>query len=123
MTELVGVGLVCAFTAYVLNAMGFGGVRLFLVFSGVVMLSATAERAGEIIARIIPIIPEEAGTLASSALRVLGIGYVGGFFSDVCFELGARGASDALSLFMRIEIAAVALPYLIDVISLFGEII
>ena len=123
MMEIACVAAVTAIAGYILNAMGFSGVRVFLVFSTSVMTVIALGRVGEVLKMITPVTEGAAGELIGDAVRVVGIGYVGGFFSDTCRELGALGASDALSLFMRAEIALVALPYLLEIVSLAGEVL
>ena len=123
MSELIAVGFIIASAAYILNAMGFAGTRAFLAFGSAVMLVFILGRVGEVIAPLLPIMDSPVGELADSAVRIAGIGYIGGFFSDVCLELGARGASDAISLLLRIEIAAVVVPYLMDILSMARELL
>ena len=123
MSELIAVGFIIASAAYILNAMGFAGTRAFLAFGSAVMLVFILGRVGEVIAPLLPIMDSPVGELADSAVRIVGIGYIGGFFSDVCLELGARGASDAISLLIRIEIAAVVVPYLMDILSMARELL
>ena len=123
MMELISIAFITASAAYILNALGFGGTRVFLVFGSVVMLLFVLRRAGDVISELIPLFYAPVGELADAALRVVGIGYIGGFFSDACLELGARGAADAISLFLRVEIVALVMPYFIDILSLAGGLI
>lgn len=123
MNEILCIALVTAAVGYILSAMGFGGTRLFLVFSATVIFTLAVGRVGELIGEIASFIPSGVGELGSSLIRALGIGYIGGFFSDSCRELGAVGAADALSLFTRAELAMLALPHLLRVISLAGELL
>lgn len=123
MTEIVAVAVITAVSAYILNALGFGGTRLFLAFSSVIMLIFAVERIGEELSRLLPIFTSSAEGILVSSLKVLGIGYIGGFFSDFCEELGAHGAASWLSLMLRIETLAVVLPYFTDILALAKELL
>lgn len=123
MTELVAVSVITAVSAYILNALGFGGTRLFLVFSSVVMLIFTLGRVGDVISRLVPLFTPLGDGILVAALKVLGIGYIGGFFSDFCEELGARGAASGLSLMLRLETLGVVLPYFTDILALAKELL
>lgn len=57
-------------------------------------------------------LPQDADEYVSVALRIVGIGYIGGISSDVCREVGEGGLARAASLCARLEIIALSLPYM-----------
>lgn len=123
MSEFVGIAVISAVCGYLLDRLGFGGTRLYFSFVSVVMMLACVRAAAPLISGIMDFSPSGlAADVGTAALRVLGIGYVGGFFSDFCAQLGAKGASDGLLLFTRIQILSVVMPYFIDLLGSFGEL-
>lgn len=121
MSEVIGVAVISAVCGYLLEQLGFGGTRLYFAFSSVIMLLICIEAAGPLLSSLMSLAEGELATeVGGAALRVLGIGYIGGFFSDFCSGLGAKGASDGLMLFTRIQIIGVVMPYFLDVLRLSG---
>ena len=119
MIRMVGIAVISSFAAFVLEKLGFGGTRLYLAFASLVMLIAGVEGLGTVIGSLTDIkSPSVATDVVGAALRVLGIGYIGGFFSDFCIELGAKSAADGLMLLTRVEIISVVMPYFTELLSL-----
>ena len=124
MSEFVGIAVISAVCGFLLEQLGFGGTRLYLSFVSVILMLVCIRAAAPIISGIMGFSPSgTAADVGAAALRVLGIGYVGGFFSDFCAQLGAKSASDGLLLFTRIQILAVVMPYFLDLLGSFGELI
>ncbi len=124
MTEFVGIAVILAVCTYVLDTLGFGGTRLYLAFGSVLLLLVTLEGVKPIIEEIIDLYPSELSeNIGTAALRVLGIGYIGGFFADFCQQLGAKAASDGLNLFTRVQMLSVVMPYFLDVLRSVGELL
>ena len=57
------------------------------------------------------------GEVAADVLKIVGVGYVFGFCSDVCSELGERSVAEALALAGRLEVLGIALPYLMRIVE------
>ena len=79
----------------------------------VVILTLLFEAAGELreslgIIASMTSLREEAGAV----VKIVGVGYLAGISSDICTELGERGISKAVTLAGRVEILAIALPFL-----------
>ena len=55
----------------------------------------------------------------SSAVRIIGAGYLGGVSADVCRELGEGGVAKCITTVTRLELIAVSLPYISE---LFGTV-
>ena len=124
MIRMVGIAVVSVLSAYVLDKLGFGGTKLYLAFVCTVIFIGCMDGIRELLGAFGGITPPPlASEISVAALRVVGIGYIGGFFSDFCSELGARGAADGLLLFTRVEMLAVVMPYFLDILSLAGELL
>ena len=54
---------------------------------------------------------------ASAALKVVGIGYLSGIGQDVCRELGETGAARSISIVSRLELIAIAAPFISDALT------
>ena len=123
MKEFLCIAIIIAVSGYILNTLGFMGTRLFFAFGSVVLSLFLVGRAGELLSPLLPLLDAGGTELAASAMKVVGISYIGGFFSDFCTELSARGAAEGIVLLTRIEIAAVAMPYFTKILSLAGELL
>ena len=53
-----------------------------------------------------------------SALKVIGVGYLGGICADVCSELGEVGAASAVVTVSRLEILILTAPYFVEVVEM-----
>ena len=62
-------------------------------------------------------LPEDVDEYVSVALRIVGIGYIGGISSDVCREVGEGGLARAASFAARFEIIAICTPYIKDIVE------
>ena len=125
MMEIFGIAVVSAVCGYVLDTLGFRGTRLYFAFVGAVMLIAAVEAAAPLLSEVMHFASAggAAMEIGTAALRILGIGYIGGFFSDFCIQLGAKGASDGLLLFARIQMLAVVMPYFLDILNSAEELL
>ena len=121
MSEVIGIAVISAVCGYILEQLGFGGTRLYFACVSVIMLIFCIDAIGPLLSSLMSFPRGELVTdVGGAALRVLGIGYVGGFFSDFCIGLGAKGASDGLTLFTKIQILGVVMPYFLDILRLAG---
>ncbi len=123
MTEFVGVAVVCAVCGYILDTLGFRGTRVYLAFVSALLLIVTLGAASPLISELMSFSRGElTADIGASALRVLGIGYIGGFFSEFCTQLGAKGAADGLTLFARVQMLGVVMPHFLDILRSAGEL-
>ena len=123
MMQMAGIAVISAASAYVLDALGFGGTKLFIAFASVLILIGSLDGMYGIFEQLSQLsVPSIGKRITADALRVLGIGYVGGFFSDFCIQLGAKGVSDGLLIYTRVQMMAVIMPYLSDVLAVAGEL-
>ena len=116
--------LVSLASVLILKAFSFKGAPIVAVLFGIAVII----RGAEIIAPsllLFPSLPDGVSEYASSALKAVGIGYIGGITSDTCRELGESGLAKAASLLAKFEITAVAYPYIREIaekcLALIGE--
>ena len=119
MLKLSFAALLVAMLAALLSELGFRQKKLFVTLSLVVIFSLLADALGQILSSVTNVARLEGiGDCAKSAIKAVGVGYVLGFASDICDELGEKGLSSAVSVAARIEIFLIALPYFEKVIRL-----
>ena len=53
-----------------------------------------------------------------TALKIIGLGYLGGITSDICSDMGEMLLSKAVVLVCRIEIVLVASPYFFEIVKM-----
>ena len=114
-------GLVFAFSAVLLRNFSWRGAPVFAALCSVVILSLVPSYFKDVIG--IFKLYEGAAESASAILKIIGIGYLFGVSSDVCRELGEGGIASALTLVGRLEIVAVALPFIAELIELALELL
>lgn len=114
-----GLALVGALLSFILSAMGYSGARLVSVTASIMLLIASVGIVGEALAEV-AWIGDAAGIseIASTALRVTGIGYVGGICYDVCLDMGERGIASAVLTVGRAEILLITAPVVSDILKL-----
>ncbi len=115
----MGLGLLVACAALILRQLGFGATPAVICLGLVMLLSLCAEGLGSI-GREIEKIGEwsNISEYASSVLKVIGIGYVSGMSSDVCETLGEGAVARGILLLGKLEILAVALPYVSEILTM-----
>ena len=56
--------------------------------------------------------------LVRSALKVIGVGYLGGICADVCSELGEKSTASAVITVAKLEILILTAPYFVKVVEM-----
>ena len=118
------IGLLLAVVSYLLSQLGFRGVRAFGALALVALLLVISASTGELFGAIgnLPL-SEGVTDITRSALKIVFVGYVFGFSSDIAAELGEGGIASAVMIGARIEMMLIALPYIKDIIKLALELI
>ena len=110
--KICALGIILAFVCLMLSEMGFKGKKAFALLSSVIILIGLVSELGSIFSETSSLFEDtEVGDTAKAALKVVGLGYVFGISADVTEELGEVGISRALTLFGRVEILGMTLPY------------
>lgn len=117
--KICALGVLLAVVGFLLSEIGFKGKRAFALLSFVLIGISVLSDAGELFSEILSL-SEGLGVAdtAKGALKVVGIGYVFGISSDIADQLGETGVSKALTLAGRIEILALTIPYIKEIIEL-----
>ena len=121
---VMGFLLLCAAALLILRNLGYRGVPVIAAMIPVVLIGAFAGRAGEGLSSFSELASlPELSEYASAALRVVGIGYLGGVGADVCKELGEVGIARCISLAARAELIIICVPYVIQTVHTLLEFI
>ena len=124
MFTAAALGLLLAVVLYLLSQLGFRGVRAFSALSIVAVLLAVSVSSGEIFSEINALVNVgEVADITRSALKIVFVGYVFGFSSDIAAELGESGVASAITIGGRVEMMLISLPYVKDIIKLALELI
>ena len=116
---------VCAIAVFaailyaLLDNLGVRSKGLFGTLCALMILSALGDSLGGLLSSMLSI-AENTGIseAASCALRTVGLGYVFGFTSDFCAELGEGVIAKAVSVVGKIQIFLVAYPYFEKTVAL-----
>ena len=105
-------------SAFLLKNFGWRGTPIFTAIA-LVLFIAEAQGELEYIFSSIKKIGIESGIedALSSAIKVLGIGYLFGICADICRELSEAGIAKAVEVVGRVEIIAVVVPYFEEIIK------
>lgn len=122
--ELLGSVFILAVSAFLLRSFGWRGAPVFAVLCVVLILSDTTAKISDTFSPLL-LFSEDLGMKDSceAALKILGLGYLYGISSDVIRELGENSIAKAVETVGRVEIIAVSLPYLEEIIRLGVELI
>ena len=119
---LLGVGILLAFSFYLLSALGAKGAPLYLTLGAVFLFSLASEPYFDAVEELFTI-PTNALTRDATVTvsKALALGYLFGMGADLCENLGANTLSKTLIFGGRMLIFSLGLPYLRSLISLAGE--
>lgn len=124
MLKVCALGIVAASAAFLLKDFGWKGTPVLCLICFVGILSLAGERLSQL--RELFLFVGREGELTQSVesiLKVIGIGYLSGLTAESCRELGAGSVATAVNLVGRLEVAAVMLPYLVEIIKLGTELL
>ena len=114
-----GAALTGAFLSFMLSAMGYRGARLVSVSASLMLFIFAAGSIGDILDELEWVRDTEGiSEIATTALKVIGIGYLGGICYDVCMDMGERGIASAVLTVGRVEILLIVAPIVSDMLKL-----
>ena len=121
---MLGVALIGGLLCYLLKQIGFQGGRLLSasVSLGIALLGMM--RAGELIQELLPFAKDMGlDALADGVMKVVGIGQTFAVLSDSFVELGETTIGKAVLVVGRVEILAISLPYLQQILEMSKELL
>ena len=120
--KVVAYALITLFLGTLLKELGFKGAKLVFLLGIVSVIGATVIYIGDMISSI-PGMEDDVREYTVAMLKIIGVGYVFGVCSDICSELGENVLSTAVTLFGRVEIITLSLPFVKMIVEKGLEII
>lgn len=107
-----------------LASLGFKSKGLFITLAALVMLGTLGEGVSDVFDKIL-YFSEGAGITdaVKTALRVIGLGYVFGFTSEICLSLGEPLIASVVTAAGRVQLVLVVFPYIQEVVKLGMELL
>ncbi len=117
--KIIALSLIAAFLGAILSEMGCKSKKAVVaVFCIVIFLGIVGEVSG-LFSELLSLGEQsEIASLAKCALKIIGLGYVFGISADICEELSENRIASLLTLFSRIEMLLVTLPYIREMIQM-----
>lgn len=109
--KVIAYTLITLFLGFILKELGFKGSKLVFLLGTVSLVGLSVIALGEAVSAL-PKVGEESAEYAKAILKIIGVGYAFGICSDICAELGETSLGGAVTLFGRIEIVLISLPYI-----------
>ena len=116
--------IISVLLSVLLGSLGFKSKGLFITLVALIMLGSLGEGLSDISGEILSF-SDMAGITdaAKSALRVIGLGYVFGFTSEICLSLGEPLIASVVTAAGRVQLLVVVYPYIQDVVKLGSELL
>ena len=112
----IACALITLFLGILLRELGFKGNKLVLLLGTVSLIGYAVIGLGDMIATL-PGVLGENEVYAVAMLKIVGVGYAFGVCSDICTELGESGLSGAVTLFGKVEIMILSLPFVKNILE------
>jgi hypothetical protein len=109
--KVIAFALLTLFLGVLLRELGFKGSRLVVLLGTVSVLGLCVIYVGEAVS-LFPGLDGDGREYSVAMLKMVGVGYAFGICSDVCRELGETGLASAVSLFGRVEILMLSMPFI-----------
>ena len=116
---VVGFLILSAIVAVLIKGMGFKGAELFVTLAAAVFFGIAIEAVGMLKESIFASLAVDGvESYTTDAMKLVGVGYLGGIGSDICREMGEGGIAKCIGIATGIEMLALALPYAEEIIEL-----
>lgn len=123
--EIIALGIVATITVVLLKESKPEIAALVGVGAGVIIIIMVLDSLFEIIYAFYDI-ADQTGIdkgIFSSVLKIIGIGYISEFSSNICADAGAKSIGDKISFAAKVIIMVLALPIMQALIKIITEII
>ncbi len=123
--QIVGIGLVSAIIITLLKQSKPEIAILLGVAVGIIIILSVADELYEVVLSFYNV-AETSGITAgvfTLVLKIVGIGYLAEFASNVCIDSGCKGVGDKILFAAKVVIMILALPVIKDLLSLITGIL
>ena len=112
-TQFVGLALICLICSVIMKNLGSKATPVLISVVVVGVIRMYGESLAELVGGLFSLADSTDGSLyIATAIKILGVGYVGGICSDVCRELGEGGLAGAVTLAARLETLVLTFPFI-----------
>ena len=119
----LGMLISLAASLLILKCFGFKGAPVVAAIAIVTLSTSVLERMPELISLFGELNAVGTEEYVSSAVKVVGVGYLGGISQDVCRELGEGGVARCISIVSRLEMITIATPHIREAFFLITDLI
>ncbi len=123
MIRIVGIALLFVTCLFLLRELGWRGAPVLASIGIVSILALTGDKVGATLGDAVELVGTEYSEHIASAIKVLGVSYLFGISSDVSRTLGEPQVAKVLDVVGRVEILAIIMPFLKEIIRLGVELI
>ena len=115
--SVLGALTVLAASLLILKCFGFKGAPVVGAIAMVALSASLFERLPSFLSLFDGLRAITESRYVDSAVRIIGIGYLGGISGEICRELGEGGVAKCIAIASRLEVIAVALPYVSEIFA------
>ena len=117
-------GLVCAVCVLLLKELGWRAAPVFAAVGALSVFSIALPEVKSVSDELTAVVSAAgASEVARGVLKIIGVGYLSGICSDICREVGAERVGASVTFVGRVEIAVIAMPYVLRMLKLGLELI
>ena len=123
--KILALGLLLSLMGILLRSFGFRGAGAFSAL-GIALLVSFCTRELSSLGGLFgysELFSEEAMTYVGAIMKIVGAGYLFGIGADICRELGEAGIANGVLVAGRVEIFAITLPYLKQILDIGAELL
>lgn len=121
--KICAVGLISAVCLLLLREVGWRGAPIFAAVASLAIIGFVLPEIKDMSEGLASALDLVGATeTARSVIKIVGLSYLFGISADVCREVGSDRIASAVILAGRIEIALVAVPYVIQMLKLGMEL-
>lgn len=123
--KITALGILLALMGILLRSFGFRGAGAFAALGVVALVSFAAEELSQLVGLFgySELFCEETMVYVGAIMKIIGAGYVFGIGADICRELGEAGIANGVLVAGRVEIFAITVPYLKQILDIGAELL
>ena len=121
--SIIGALLMLAASVLILKCFGFKGAPVVGAVAMITLSTSLFERLPQFLSLFEQLRSFVQARYVDSAVRIVGIGYLGGISADLCRELGEGGIAKCVNTVARLEVITIATPYVAEIFASLTELI
>jgi len=114
--SFLGALVLLAVSGFLLSSFGWRGAPLFGIFGVLLFFGRAVRLLFPAVSLLLEKVPN-GETYVATAVKILGVCYLGSITSDICHDLCAFSAERASLSAARVEIILLTLPFFLDILE------